>query len=84
MIDLPNFISPLGLSNTDRQGFSSFAGWRSHEFRPDWVSNIVAKNGIDSGVVTLSQSPASHFLDGGKLFRAACAPKRDANTRLVK
>src|SRR5258707_3691139 len=67
MIDLQN--SFFILSQADRHRFSSFAvRWR-HEFRPDWIANIFAKNGVDRGEITFPQRPADYFPDGRELFR---------------
>src|SRR5216683_1559632 len=83
-ISPPSKTFPLGLSHTDRHGSSRFASRGSHEFRPDWIVNIFAKNGVDCGEVAISQGPADYLADGREMFRMTRAPKRDANTRLIE
>src|SRR5260370_28947638 len=82
MIDLEN--SCFTLPNADRHRFSSFAGRRSHEFRPDWIANIFAKNGVNSGEVAFSQRPADYPPDRSEVFRATRTPQRHSNTWLLQ
>src|SRR6266852_7859877 len=63
---------------------ASRSGRRSHEFRPRWILNAFAQNGIDRGEITFSERPANYLFDGRKLFGVAGAPQCDANTRLVE
>src|SRR6266853_1704915 len=81
---LTSKILPLALSHADRHTFSSFAGRRSHEFRPDWVANIFAKNGVNGGEVAFSQRPADYVPNRSELFRTTRTPESDSNTWLVE
>src|SRR5258705_4244876 len=72
------------LCNADVNGTGRFADRGSHEFRPDWIANIFAKDDVDRGEVIFAQRPASHFPDGGELFRTTSAPECNTNTGLIE
>src|SRR3981081_515118 len=61
MIDLQ--ILRLTLAHADGHGSRCFAGRRSHEFRPNWIANVFAKDGVDYGKITFCQRPAAYFVD---------------------
>ncbi len=77
-------ILALTLSYADRRRPSRFADRGSHELRTDWIANTFAKDCVDRGEVAFAQGPTEHFLDGGELIRATCAPECDTNTRLIE
>src|SRR5208283_926217 len=58
--------------------------WGSHEFRPDWIANTLAKNCVDRSKISLFQRPTAYFRDSCKLFWTTCAPERDANAWLIE
>jgi hypothetical protein len=80
---LTSKILPFGLSNADHHGFSSIACRWSHEFRPNWVANIFAKNGFNSGKIAFSERPADYLPDRRELFWTTRTPESDSNTWLV-
>src|SRR5271166_3696031 len=69
---------------SDSHGLSNFPRRGSHELRSDRMGNRIAKDGVDRRKISFCQRPAADFLDGPELFRATCAPERDANTGLVE
>jgi hypothetical protein len=44
-------IRPLSSSHTDHQAFISFASWRSHKFRSDWIVDCFPQDCIYSSEV---------------------------------
>ena len=47
-------------------------------------SNLVTILDVDRGEVIFAQRPASHFPDGGELFRTTSAPECNTNTGLIE
>src|SRR5260370_39801548 len=71
---LTSKILPLALSHADRHTFSSFARRGGHEFRPDWVANISARNGVNGVDGAFSKRPADYVPNRRELFRPHATP----------